>query len=180
MLAFLVSVWVLSISPISLLPIPALCFIIWSYYVSLFLQASMLFLFSFNNIIFKKKISFFLDRCEGRERETETWIWERNIVCLSYMTWPQGWNLQPRCMSWSGIKPTTFCFVGWCPSNWATPVRAHFVSCLWAFIQSILSFWSPSPHPLYSDSFYLTFRSHLFWNAFLLTSACGHSITTVC
>lgn len=54
--------------------------------------------------------------------------------------------------------------------NFLVSSSFHAVSFLWAFIQSTLSSWSPIPYPLYSDNFYLIFRSHFLWNALLLTS----------
>ena len=38
---------------------------------------------------------------------------------------------QPRHMPWLGIEPATFCFAGWCSTNWATLVRAS----LWFFFK---------------------------------------------
>lgn len=34
-------------------------------------------------------------------------------------------SLQPRDVPGPGIKPLTFCIVGWCPINWATLIKAR-------------------------------------------------------
>ena len=51
----------------------------------------------------------------GRKRGRDT-----SISCLLY----EGPNPQPRHVSWPRMEPVTFCFVGWCPTTWVTPVRA--------------------------------------------------------
>ena len=59
----------------------------------------------------------FLEIGEGKKKGRET-----SISCLSHV--PQlGPNPQSGHMPWLRIKPATFHFVGWCPTNWAIPVR---------------------------------------------------------
>ena len=62
--------------------------------------------------------------CWKGEREAEER--ERHIYWLPLACTPtdQEPNSQPRRMPWLGLKPATFCFAGWCPTNWATPVKA--------------------------------------------------------
>ena len=48
-------------------------------------------------------------------------------MCERNMEWHtrrRGPGLQPRHVPWLGIKLVTFWFAGWCPTHWATPVRA--------------------------------------------------------
>ena len=54
---------------------------------------------------------------EGK-RERETSMWEIRA--------PQPrWNLQPRCVLWSGVKPTTFWFMGRHSNQLSHPARAQ-------------------------------------------------------
>ena len=71
-----------------------------------------------------------LERGEGTEKEKKTNIdaREKHQLVASCMHPWQGLNLQPRHMSWLGIELATFHFTRRCPSNWATPARAHFPS----------------------------------------------------
>ena len=70
---------------------------------------------------FKKRFySFTLERGEVRE----TSMWEKHQSVVSCMHPNQDPSLQPRHEPWPGIEPVTFGFVGQCPTNWATPVRA--------------------------------------------------------
>ena len=77
---------------------------------------------------------FFLrERGAGREKERERNInvRENHQLVASCMRPDQGWNLQPSYVPWPGIKPATFCFIGWCLINWATPFRIeHIFGCL--------------------------------------------------
>ena len=57
---------------------------------------------------------------EGREKERE-----RNIDPLPFTHTPTGDWPVTRHVLWLGIEPATFCFAGWCPTHWATPVRAR-------------------------------------------------------
>ena len=69
-----------------------------------------------------KRFYLFIFRERGREgkkrgRETST------CGCL---LWTPNWGSgpQPRRVPWLGIELMIFWFVGWCPTHWATPVRA--------------------------------------------------------
>ena len=78
---------------------------------------------------FLEKILFiylFLERGERREKERERNVGERrkHWSVASYMRPNRGLSLRSRQGPWPGIKPVTFGFAGWCPSSWATPVRA--------------------------------------------------------
>ena len=78
--------------------------------------------------IFKKDlIHLFLERRKGREKEEERIIVvrEKHWLVASYMCSDWGLNLLPRYVPWPGVELATFCFVGWRPANWATPVRAN-------------------------------------------------------
>ena len=68
----------------------------------------------------------FLERGEGREkkRERNMDVREKHWLVASYTSADQGPNLQPRHVPRPGIGLATFHFVGWCPTNWVTPVRA--------------------------------------------------------
>ena len=71
-----------------------------------------------------KKYFIYLFILESR-REGE---WERNVIVwlpLEHPHWGPG--LQPRHVSWLGIKPVTLWFAGRCSIHWSTPARAHFV-----------------------------------------------------
>ena len=61
----------------------------------------------------------FLERGKGREKEEEKHQW---VVSRKHLD--RGPNPHPRHVAWLGIKQVNFRFHGWCPSNWATPVRA--------------------------------------------------------
>ena len=69
---------------------------------------------------FSKKgfVYLFLERGKGgRKRGRETSMRKRSIDPLP-VTGPQpGTSLPPRRVPWLGIKPVTFCFEGWCPTN---------------------------------------------------------------
>ena len=54
----------------------------------------------------------------------------------------------PKCRyePWQGIKPATFHSVRWCPTKWATPVRAHMPNltsfkCLYGFLSAVNKKW---------------------------------------
>ena len=71
-------------------------------------------------------IWFYLSLERGREgeREGEKHICVREILIGCLLHSPnQGPGPQPRHVPWPGIKLTFRC-VGWCPTHWATPVRA--------------------------------------------------------
>ena len=73
------------------------------------------------SLFFKKDFIYsFLERGKGKKRRRETLI-----GCLLHPDW--GLNPQPRHVLQLGIELVTFKFVGWCPTSWATPVRANFV-----------------------------------------------------
>ena len=53
-----------------------------------------------------------------REEEGGRKTWRgTSISCLSYPP-TQGSNAQPRYMPWWGMELVTFCFAGWCSTNW--------------------------------------------------------------
>ena len=82
--------------------------------------------FSFCKILF-----FYTER--GREGRKEG---EKHQSVASCTHPVQGWNLQPIHMSWPGIELATFRFAGWCPTNWATPVKAGCLLLSWvSFLQ---------------------------------------------
>ena len=82
------------------------------------------FLYSFLSFFLPSFLPFFLER----EREGENIdVREKHWLVASHTCPCQGPNLQSRHVSWPGIKPVTFHFVGWCPTNWATPIRAIFL-----------------------------------------------------
>ena len=73
----------------------------------------------------------FIFRERGRVGERE-----RNIDLLPLTCAPTGDS--SRHVPWLGIEPASFHFVGWCPTNWATPVRAHLTDINWA----LTMFWA--------------------------------------
>ena len=70
---------------------------------------------------FLKRFYLFIFRLRkrggGREGEKH-----QSVASCMHPDW--GLNLQPRNVPWPGIELVTFCFAGWCPTNWATLVRA--------------------------------------------------------
>ena len=55
------------------------------------------------------------------ERERKTLLWERNIIRLSSILWPdQGSNQQFRHVHWLGIESATFGVWNHAPTNWTT------------------------------------------------------------
>ena len=76
----------------------------------------------FNLFAFKDFIYLFLERGEGREKEMKRNISvrEKHWSVASGACPNQGPNLQPRHVPRQGIKTTTFHFVRWHPTNWAT------------------------------------------------------------
>ena len=81
-------------------------------------------------LFLKYFIYLFLEKREWRDKERERNIdvREKHQLVVSLTLPDQGPNVQPRHVPWPGIKPVTFLYAGWCPTNWATPVRAV-VSC---------------------------------------------------
>ena len=77
--------------------------------------------FNILETLFKKRFYLFLEKEEGRERNME--MREKHRPVASGMCPDQGPNPQSRHVPWLGIKLVTFHFVGWCPTNWVTPVR---------------------------------------------------------
>ena len=81
------------------------------------------------------RFHLFIFRERGREgeREGEKHWCERSIHCLvascTHPSW--GSNLQPRHVPWPGIEPVTFHFARWCPTHWASPVRATAWYLIW-------------------------------------------------
>ena len=61
-----------------------------------------------------------------------------------------GLNLQPRQVPWPGMELGTFCFAGWCPTNWATP------SGLWGVLKLLIHFLVIDPLK-FSISFWVSF-----------------------
>ena len=58
-----------------------------------------------------------LGRGERMERGRETSVWKKTLIyCLLRVAW-HGPNPQPRYVPWPGIKPVTFWFMGWYPTN---------------------------------------------------------------
>ena len=53
---------------------------------------------------------------------------EKHRLVVSCTHPDQGLNLQPRHVPLPGTELATFCFAGWCPNKWATPVRAFLTS----------------------------------------------------
>ena len=47
----------------------------------------------------------------------------QSVASYTYLNWKL--KLQPRHVPSLGVKPATFHFVGGCPANWTTPVRAY-------------------------------------------------------
>ena len=87
------------------------------------------FLKKFMELYTLRFIYLFLERWGGREIERE-----RNIDWL-----PQPWTGPAmRACALIRIEPMTFQFVGWCPNNWATPVRAL---CLFWFVFNCSLHW---------------------------------------
>ena len=79
---------------------------------------------------FKGFIYLFLERGKRRrKRGRETLMWERNIEkpwpVASHKHFNKEVNPQPRVVPWLGIELVTCRFPGWCPTNWATLVRAR-------------------------------------------------------
>ena len=76
---------------------------------------------------FLKRFYFFLERGGRREEKRERNIDVRGkhqlVASCTYPDW--GPNPQPRHVPWLGMEPVTFCFVGWCPTNWSMMVRAE-------------------------------------------------------
>ena len=60
-------------------------------------------------------LSIFRERGRAGERGRET-----SIGCLLHLSQPQ-----PRHVPRLGIRPVTFCFAGWCSTNWVAPFRAN-------------------------------------------------------
>ena len=59
---------------------------------------------------------------EGERGEKHPCKRETSTSCLSYLPdW--GPNLQPRCVTWPGIRWATFHSARWHPANWATPIE---------------------------------------------------------
>ena len=75
----------------------------------------------------------YLERGKGREKERERNIdvREKHKPVASGTLPNLGPNLQPRHVPWSRIEPATLCFAEWCPTNWATPVRAKPFLIFW-------------------------------------------------
>ena len=74
---------------------------------------------------------YFYREGKGGEREGEKHWCERetSISWLSSAPWP-GPDPATQACGLTGIAPTTFHFVGWCPTNWAEPVRV-IIKCFW-------------------------------------------------
>ena len=64
----------------------------------------------------------------GRKRNID--VREKHWLVDFHMCPKWGLNLQPTHVSWPGIEPVTFWFMGWCPTNWATEAREF----LWFFV----------------------------------------------
>ena len=92
-------------------------------------------------LLFKDFIYFWREGKGRRKRGKETLMWERKIDRSPLPEW--GPNQQPRHMCSPGIELATFHFVGWCSTNWATYVRAVFMS-----FNKIIYCWS---HRSYSS-----------------------------
>ena len=76
-------------------------------------------------------IYLFLERREGRVREREKNNVREKLESAASCTHPNlGQNPQPRHVPWPGIEQVTFCFAGQHSTNWATLVRASWVSCV--------------------------------------------------
>ena len=87
----------------------------------------------FGYLYFLKIICLFiylLERGDRREKGRETIDLRKKYQLIASYTHPDHWlglNLQLTHMPWPGIEPASLWFAGWCPTNWATRVRA--VSC---------------------------------------------------
>ena len=106
----------------------------------------------------KKKILFiylFPERGERREKQGE-----KHGLVDSQMHPNQGLNPWTRYVPSPGIEQATFCFVGWCPTNWAL------VSAVFSFIVQI--------QPI---SKFVGSTSYIIWNSnsiFKIYSKSGH------
>ena len=68
----------------------------------------------------------FLESGEGRAKGRENInVREKHRLVASRIYPDQRLNPQPRHVPWLGIELLTFHFAGWCPTKWATPVRAR-------------------------------------------------------
>ena len=66
-------------------------------------------------------------RREGEREGEKHWCERETSIGCFLHTLERGLNPKPRHVLWTGIKPVTFCFKGWLPSNWATQVRIAFL-----------------------------------------------------
>ena len=80
--------------------------------------------FSQGNFL-KDFIYLLLERGKGREKERERNIHVWDVASHIATNWGPG--LQPRHVSWLGIRPVTFRFAGQCSVHWATPARAIYI-----------------------------------------------------
>ena len=85
----------------------------------------------FGTLLFFKRFYLFIFRERGREGEREGEEHQWVASCTPHNSGP---NLQSRLVSWLGIEPVPFLFVGWCLTTWATPIRAMF-HIFWEYIQ---------------------------------------------
>ena len=69
----------------------------------------------------------FLERGREGERKRDKHRCMREKHPLGCLSPPPNWapGPPPRPVSWPGVKPATFWFVGWHPTLWATPVRVE-------------------------------------------------------
>ena len=74
----------------------------------------------------------FRERGGEKEREGKIVVREKHPSVASHMCADWALNLQPRDMSWPGIKLVSFPFTGQCPTHWATLVRAF--CCFFTFL----------------------------------------------
>ena len=91
------------------------------------LSGSLFFYSCFIFIVLKTFIYLFLERGRERERKGENIsVQEKHPLVASHtpLSWRPG--PQPRCVPWLGIELEMCGFAGWCPTHWATPVRAFF------------------------------------------------------
>ena len=81
---------------------------------------------SFLLLTTKQFYLFIFERGEGREKERERNIDVReklrSVASHAPLLGTQPAETRP--VPWPGTEPVTFCFSGWCPTNWAIPVKA--------------------------------------------------------